>query len=106
MLSGANPADPNTVKSLLDQRNAAARQLKQQAEKNGFDYDPEEFKPLTTRQVPGWLKSHIGIGGSTTTVEAAPEATAITEGTVVEGPKGDRLVYKGGKWIPDSSAAK
>jgi hypothetical protein len=109
MLSGASPADPATVKTLLEQRNAQARQLKAQAEANGIDYDPDEFKPLTTRQVPGWLKSHIGIGGSTTEVtedtSKAAAPTAVTEGTVIEGPKGDRLVYKGGKWTPSGGPA-
>lgn len=86
MLSGASPADQATVKSLLDARNAQARRLKAQAEASGMDYDPEEFKPLTIKQVPGWFKEHIGIGPSTPTVapddkavaaQPPPDATAI-----------------------------
>lgn len=112
MLTAATPSDPKTVKTLLDQRNAMARQLKKQAEAANIDYDPEAFKPLTTEQVPGWLASHTAglIGGSTTTLGAATESAAAPRPTTAPTTfkPGDRRLKNGvtyerdnkGNWHP------
>ena len=78
MLTSSTPSDPATIKSLLDQRNAQARELKAQADKNKIDYDPDQFKPLTTRSAPGWLKTYSQgiIGGDKTTIETDDSAGA------------------------------
>lgn len=70
MLNSATPADPNTVKTLLNARNAQARALKQAADKNGIEYDPEQFKPLTTQTVKTWG----GLSSSTSLAES-PDAS-------------------------------
>lgn len=89
MLSAATPADPKTVKALLNARNANARALKAQAEKSGIDYDPEQFKPLTVEEVPGFLEKLTGgsVGGGT---------PALSEGSDTSGgTASDPLIGKG-----------
>lgn len=103
MLTSVTPADPSTVKSLLTQRNAMARQLKQQAEKSGLDYDPEEFKPLTIEQVPGFLQRWTDgkFGGSSPAIVAAPEAAGnASSGMTATNAKGEKVQWDGKAWTP------
>jgi len=92
MLSGANPSDPASVKALLNQRNAQARSLRQQADKYDLDYDPEEFKPLTIKQLPGWFDTHLGGilggGGKATLAEDTNAGTPASGATAPAGPAG------------------
>jgi hypothetical protein len=67
MLTAANPAPPATVKTLLNARNAQARTLKQAADKYGIEYDPDQFKPMTTQQIKSGGLMGTGLGASTTT---------------------------------------
>lgn len=60
MLTSANPADPDTVNTNLEQRNALARTLKSEADKEGFDYDPALFEPLHVGKTPGVLNKMTG----------------------------------------------
>lgn len=74
MLNSATPADPNTVKTLLNARNAQARALKQAADKAGIEYDAEQFKPLTTQTVKTWggLSSSTSLAESSDASGSAP----------------------------------
>ena len=89
MLSAATPADPNTIRTLLAARNAQARALKTQADKSGIDYDPDQFKPLTTKTVKGYFSS-------TTSLDDAPEAGGDTSSGT---PTGRAVKDKSGKVI-------
>jgi hypothetical protein len=80
MLTGASPSDPQTVKSLLDQRNATARRLMRIAKAKGIDFDAAELAPLTMKDVPSWWQKHTGglVGGSTSTL--VPDTTGADGG--------------------------
>jgi hypothetical protein len=101
--------NPDQAKPLIDAYNRDMKTFKTRAERAGIDYDSEASQPLTLKNVDTiWSKMSMGLIGPKKELgtEAASTDPTVVEGTVVEGPKGDRLVYKGGKWIPDTNAAK
>ena len=106
MLTAANPADPATVRTLLNARNAQARQLKQFADKNGLEYDADQFKPMTTKTDPGYLSKLTGgaIGGGTTSLTEDTrndpligKSTSKADGTY--DLNGKHYTVKGGKIV-------
>lgn len=60
MLTSSTPAAPDTVDANLEQRNALARTLKSEADKEGFEYDPELFEPMHVGKKPGALNKITG----------------------------------------------
>ena len=94
MSSGANPSDPNTLKTLIARYNAQAASLAKRAAK--FGVDPGQFAPLDVG-----VARNPGLGGAILgrthpVIKNPPAATP----TATDPRTGKKVKWDGSAWVP------